>query len=92
MPALAPRDPANAATVMAPDPFVAPYYSFLLERTPKAQPAEPVLGGRTSTRTDTAATLGNRDNLVPARPQSPKARVDAWVGLKFASGSHKTSS
>jgi hypothetical protein len=26
---------------MAPDPFVAPYYSFLLERTPKAQPAEP---------------------------------------------------
>jgi predicted dithiol-disulfide oxidoreductase (DUF899 family) len=28
-------------TVMAPDPFVAPYYSFLLERTPKPQPAEP---------------------------------------------------
>jgi len=28
-------------TVLAPDPFVAPYYSFLLERTPKAQPAEP---------------------------------------------------
>jgi predicted dithiol-disulfide oxidoreductase (DUF899 family) len=28
-------------TVMAPDPFVAPYYSFLLERTPKAQPDEP---------------------------------------------------
>src|SRR5229473_7088959 len=28
-------------TVMAPDPFVAPYYSFLLERTPKTQPAEP---------------------------------------------------
>jgi predicted dithiol-disulfide oxidoreductase (DUF899 family) len=28
-------------TVMAPDPFVAPYYSFLLERTPKVQPAEP---------------------------------------------------
>jgi hypothetical protein len=27
--------------VMAPDPFVAPYYSFLLARTPKAQPAEP---------------------------------------------------
>jgi hypothetical protein len=27
-------------TVMAPDPFVAPYYSFLLDRTPKAQPAE----------------------------------------------------
>jgi hypothetical protein len=24
--------------VSAPDPFVAPYFSFLLERTPKAQP------------------------------------------------------
>jgi predicted dithiol-disulfide oxidoreductase (DUF899 family) len=28
-------------TVSAPDPFVAPYFSFLLERAPKAQPAEP---------------------------------------------------
>jgi predicted dithiol-disulfide oxidoreductase (DUF899 family) len=28
-------------TVTAPDPFVAPYFSFLLERTPKAQPDEP---------------------------------------------------
>jgi len=28
-------------TVSAPDPFVAPYYNFLLERTPKVQPAEP---------------------------------------------------
>jgi predicted dithiol-disulfide oxidoreductase (DUF899 family) len=28
-------------TVSAPDPFVAPYYSFLLERAPKAPPAEP---------------------------------------------------
>jgi predicted dithiol-disulfide oxidoreductase (DUF899 family) len=28
-------------TVMAPDPFVQPYFSFLLERTPKAQPPEP---------------------------------------------------
>jgi predicted dithiol-disulfide oxidoreductase (DUF899 family) len=28
-------------TVMAPDPFVAPYFSFLLDRTPKAQPEEP---------------------------------------------------
>jgi predicted dithiol-disulfide oxidoreductase (DUF899 family) len=28
-------------TVMAPDPFVQPYFSFLLERTPKAPPAEP---------------------------------------------------
>jgi predicted dithiol-disulfide oxidoreductase (DUF899 family) len=28
-------------TVSAPDPFVAPYYNFLLERTPKADSAEP---------------------------------------------------
>ena len=28
-------------TVSAPDPFVAPYFSFLLERTPKEQPSEP---------------------------------------------------
>src|SRR5437660_166180 len=28
-------------TVMAPDPFVAPYFNFLLERTPKVQPDEP---------------------------------------------------
>jgi predicted dithiol-disulfide oxidoreductase (DUF899 family) len=27
-------------TVSAPDPFVAPYYNFLLDRTPKPQPAE----------------------------------------------------
>ena len=27
-------------TVMAPDPFVAPYHSFLLKRTPKAEPEE----------------------------------------------------
>src|SRR5438067_2307812 len=28
-------------TVMAPDPFVAPYFSLLLDRTPKPQAAEP---------------------------------------------------
>jgi predicted dithiol-disulfide oxidoreductase (DUF899 family) len=28
-------------TVSAPDPFVAPYFAFLLERTPKEQPDEP---------------------------------------------------
>src|SRR5262249_8121521 len=28
-------------TVSAPDPFVAPYFSFLLERTPKRPPEEP---------------------------------------------------
>jgi predicted dithiol-disulfide oxidoreductase (DUF899 family) len=28
-------------TVRAPDPFVAPYFNFLLERTPKPQPEEP---------------------------------------------------
>ena len=29
-------------TVTAPDPFVAPYFSFLLDRTPKPQPDEPL--------------------------------------------------
>ena len=29
--------------VMAPDPFVAPYHSFLLERTPKPQPDDPTI-------------------------------------------------
>src|SRR5215469_6430905 len=29
-------------TVTAPDPFVAPYHSFLVERTPKPQPDEPL--------------------------------------------------
>jgi predicted dithiol-disulfide oxidoreductase (DUF899 family) len=28
-------------TVTAPDPFVAPYFSSLLERTPRKQPSEP---------------------------------------------------
>ena len=28
-------------TVTAPDPFVAPYHSFLLQRTPKARPGDP---------------------------------------------------
>jgi predicted dithiol-disulfide oxidoreductase (DUF899 family) len=28
-------------TVSAPDPFVAPYFSFLMERTPLPQPPEP---------------------------------------------------
>jgi predicted dithiol-disulfide oxidoreductase (DUF899 family) len=29
-------------TVVAPDPFVAPYHAFLLDRTPKEPPAEPL--------------------------------------------------
>ena len=31
----------HAYTVSAPDPFVAPYFSFLMERTPLPQPPEP---------------------------------------------------
>src|SRR5690242_5630848 len=31
----------HAYTLSAPDPFVAPYFGFLLERTPKPQPDEP---------------------------------------------------
>ena len=33
--------PRQHATNVAPDEFVAPYWSFLLERTPKKQPDEP---------------------------------------------------
>ncbi len=29
-------------TVQAPDPFVAPFFSFLLDRTPRPQPEEPL--------------------------------------------------
>ena len=35
------RDELAKHTVMAPDPFVAPYHSFLLRRTPKAEAEEP---------------------------------------------------
>jgi hypothetical protein len=31
----------HAYTVTAPDPFVAPYHEFLIDRTPKPQPPEP---------------------------------------------------
>ena len=31
----------HSYTVMAPDPFVSPYFGFLLERTPIGQPDEP---------------------------------------------------
>jgi predicted dithiol-disulfide oxidoreductase (DUF899 family) len=36
-------------TVQAPDPFVAPYHSFLLARTPKAQPGLETRPGRDAT-------------------------------------------
>jgi predicted dithiol-disulfide oxidoreductase (DUF899 family) len=41
-------------TVTAPDPFVAPYHSFLLKRTPKGEPEGSSRGARTSTRTEPA--------------------------------------
>jgi hypothetical protein len=31
----------HTCTVSAPDPFVAPYHAFLLQRTPKDESAEP---------------------------------------------------
>src|SRR5881397_924030 len=45
-------------TVSAPDPFVAPYFSFLAERTPKGSPDGRWPRARTSTRSD-AQTDGN---------------------------------
>jgi hypothetical protein len=38
--------------VAAPDPFVAPYLTLLLDRTPKPQPKERGPGAGASTRTD----------------------------------------
>jgi predicted dithiol-disulfide oxidoreductase (DUF899 family) len=35
-------DVYHTYTVVAPDPFVAPYHAFLLDRTPKEPPAEPL--------------------------------------------------
>jgi hypothetical protein len=40
-------------TLSAPDPFVAPYFDLLLDRTPKEQPPPSrATSERTSTRTD----------------------------------------
>ncbi len=48
-------------TVMAPDPFVAPYHSFLLKRTPKGEAQRtPAPGARTSTRTESSVHAGPR--------------------------------
>ena len=59
-------------TVMAPDPFVAPYFSFLLERTPKApaRRAPHLAEGRVPGLTPQAAT-GERARA--AGPLSPAA-------------------
>src|SRR5438094_8180 len=51
-------------TVSAPDPFVAPYFSFLLERTPKAQP-------------DIAGTLRKDEYPDCFRPRHRQQR-EAW--------------
>src|SRR5262249_44139482 len=58
-------------TVTAPDPFVAPYFSFLLDRTPKPQPDEPLNYARTNTRTEISRS---RRNASCWRPFSPAAR------------------
>ena len=52
-------------TVMAPDPFVAPYYSFLLERTPKAPTSRaPHLAER---RVPGLTPIGNGSRLITRR-------------------------
>ena len=43
-------------TVTAPDPFVAPFYSSLLERTPKPQPTEPRAWRKDESRTEPRGT------------------------------------
>ena len=47
-------------TVMAPDPFVAPYFSFLLERTPKPQSGEAGDWRKDDTRTERNRGYGLR--------------------------------
>ena len=53
--------------MLAPDPFVALYFSFLLERTPKAQPGEPRTCERTSAR---LTRLGSAHGLWPGAAAS----------------------
>jgi predicted dithiol-disulfide oxidoreductase (DUF899 family) len=71
-------------TVTAPDPFVAPYFSFLLDRTPKPQPAEPLNYRRTSTRTEISRS--RRNAMFAPRPgdcaesQVPLAPGGAYRG------------
>jgi len=50
---------------MAPDPFVAPYHNFLLERTPKAQPEEP----RTWRKDEYPAGTGSGASLSGSVPR-----------------------
>ena len=69
-------------TVTAPDPFVAPYHSFLLDRTPKPQPEEPRAwrkdeypapsadGGPTSWRRRRCARVGRGDAPRPRRGEA----------------------
>ena len=67
-------------TVSAPDPFVAPYFSFLLERTPKAPTGRtPYAGGRTSTRTDACHRVGSWASDGPA--PKPEGLFEGRWGL-----------
>ena len=52
-------------TVTAPDPFVAPYYKSLLERTPKPPPEEPRACERTSTPADAEDRYGAKRGNPP---------------------------
>lgn len=57
-------------TVTAPDPFVAPYFSFLLDRTPSRSPTSRSTTARTSTRPEVppmaAETLRERSLATSA--------------------------
>ena len=64
-------------TVSAPDPFVAPYFSFLAERTPKGAPAgrEPAAEGRihrlTNYMTSTTGKRGSASRQAAAKSAVP---------------------
>jgi predicted dithiol-disulfide oxidoreductase (DUF899 family) len=75
-------------TVMAPDRFVAPYHSFLLERTPKPGAEEP--RARTSTRTDRGTKAPPPAGSSPSRIRTAscsclgrparRSQSDPWAG------------
>ena len=69
-------------TVTAPDLFAAPYFSFLLERTPNVQPAEPRSWRKwPSTRNDAGRTLQLPLRQLPEGVRNGAARVEGDRGV-----------
>ena len=67
-------------TVQAPDPFVAPYHSFLLKRTPKEKPPSRAPGARTNTRAE---------SFTAARPPCERSALST-IAKRNAAGADFT--